>query len=64
MANNVFVFIVQDHEWRLTNGSLGFSLFYKDSLTPRLARQCQTGQINSVNFIYMDQSNQFPVQQL
>ena len=29
---NGFVFILQDHGWTLTNGSLDCSLFYKDSL--------------------------------
>ena len=29
---NDFAFIVQDHGWTLSNGSLDFSLFYKDSL--------------------------------
>ena len=29
---NGFVFIVQDHGWTLPNGSLDFSLCYKDSL--------------------------------
>ena len=71
---NGFVFIVQDHEWTLPNGSFDCSLFYKDSLNLveqgnfKLAKSVVstlTSQNNQINFplknrntLYSDVSKQ------
>ena len=58
---NGFVFIVQDHGWTLSNGSLGCSLFNKDSLhlveqeNVKLAKSIVstlTAQNNQINFSF------------
>ena len=58
---NGFVFIVQDHGWTLSNGSLDCSLFYKDSLdlveqgNVELAKSIVstlTAQNNQINFSF------------
>ena len=72
---NGFVFIVQDHEWTLPNGSLDCSLFYKDSLhlveqgNVKLAKSIVstlTARSNQINFssknrntLYSDVSKQY-----
>ena len=35
MNDKIMLLLFQDRGWRLANGSLDFSLFYKDSLTYR-----------------------------
>ena len=50
--NNVddFASIFQDHEWTVANGSLDCHLFYKDLLKLIGTGQCQTGQVNNINY--------------
>ena len=54
---NGFVFIVHDHGWIPTNGSLDCSLFYKDSLhfvelgNGKLAKLTLTAQNKQINFL-------------